>query len=121
MRKLMMTLMAVTFAIAANAQGYNVGTSSRYNDGYGNSISTHRNQYGMTTGTSSSYNDETQQPPIGISMARPSARRRPMMTATGTRRPLITTLTAIPRVLPKAIRMTLETLPPRIPIHTEGH
>ena len=51
-----MTLMAVMIAIAANAQ-YNVGTSSRYTDGYGNSTSTHRNQYGETTGTSSSYTD----------------------------------------------------------------
>ena len=51
-----MTLMAVVFAIAADAQ-YNVGTSSRYTDSYGNSTSTHRNQYGQTTGTSSSYTD----------------------------------------------------------------
>ena len=57
MKKLMMTLMAVVFAIAASAQSYNVGTSSRYTDSYGNSISTHRNQYGLTTGTSSSYTD----------------------------------------------------------------
>ena len=56
MKKLLMTLMAVVFAIAANAQ-YNVGTSSRYTDSYGNSTSTHRNQYGQTTGTSSSYTD----------------------------------------------------------------
>ena len=56
MKKLMMTLMAVVFAITANAQ-YNVGTSSRYTDSYGNSTSTHRNQYGQTTGTSSSYTD----------------------------------------------------------------
>ena len=49
MKKLIMTLMAVMIAIAANAQ-YNVGTSSRYTDSYGNSTSTHRNQYGQTTG-----------------------------------------------------------------------
>ena len=54
MKKLLMTLMAIVFAIAADAQ-YNVGTSSRYTDSYGNSTSTHRNQYGQTTGTSSSY------------------------------------------------------------------
>ena len=56
MKKVMMTLMAVMIAIAANAQ-YNVGTSSRYTDSYGNSTSTHRNQYGETTGTSSSHTD----------------------------------------------------------------
>ena len=56
MKKVMMTLMTVMIAIAANAQ-YNVGTSSRYTDSYGNSTSTHRNQYGETTGTSSSYTD----------------------------------------------------------------
>ena len=48
MKKVMMTLMTVMIAIAANAQ-YNVGTSSRYTDSYGNSTSTHRNQYGETT------------------------------------------------------------------------
>ena len=57
MKKLMMTLMAVTFAIAANAQGYNVGSSSRYTDSFGNSTSTHRNANGGITGTSSSYTD----------------------------------------------------------------
>ena len=56
MKKLMMTLMAAVFAITANAQ-YNVGTSSKYTDSFGNSTSTHRNQYGMTTGTSSSFSD----------------------------------------------------------------
>jgi len=44
MKKLMITMVAVMIAIAANAQ-YNVGTSSRYTDSYGNSTSTHRNQY----------------------------------------------------------------------------
>ena len=57
MKKLMMTLMAVTFAIAVNAQGYNVGSSSRYTDSFGNSTSTHRNANGGVTGTSSSYTD----------------------------------------------------------------
>ena len=56
MKKLMITMVAVMIAIAANAQ-YNVGTSSRYTDSFGNSTSTHRNQYGETTGTSSSYTD----------------------------------------------------------------
>ena len=51
-----MTMMAALFAIAANAQ-YNVGTSSKYTDPFGNSTSTHKNQYGQTTGTSSSYTD----------------------------------------------------------------
>ena len=46
-----MTLMAVVFAIAANAQ-YNVGTSSTTTDYFGNQTTTHRNQYGQTTGTS---------------------------------------------------------------------
>jgi len=49
-------MMVAMIAISANAQ-YNVGTSSRYTDGYGNSTSTHRNQYGETTGTSSSHTD----------------------------------------------------------------
>ena len=57
MKKFMMTLMAVAIAIATNAQSYNVGTSSRYTDSFGNSTSTHRNRYGQTTGTSSSYTD----------------------------------------------------------------
>ena len=48
--------MVAMIAISANAQ-YNVGTSSRYTDGYGNSTSTHRNQYGETTGNSSSHTD----------------------------------------------------------------
>ena len=48
--------MVAMIAISANAQ-YNVRTSSRYTDGYGNSTSTHRNQYGETTGTSSSHTD----------------------------------------------------------------
>ena len=58
MKKLMITMVAVMIAIAANAQ-YNVGTSSKYTDSFGNSnsTSTHRNQYGETTGTSSSYTD----------------------------------------------------------------
>ena len=51
MKKVMMTLMAVVFAIAANAQ-YNVGTSSTTTDYFGNQTTTHRNQYGQTTGTS---------------------------------------------------------------------
>ncbi len=56
MKKLMMTLMAVLFAIAANAQ-YNVGTSSTTTDYFGNQTTTHRNQYGQTTGTSTSSTD----------------------------------------------------------------
>ena len=56
MKKLMMTLMAVVFAIAANAQ-YNVGTSSTTTDYFGNQTTTHRNQYGQTTGTSTSSTD----------------------------------------------------------------
>ena len=55
MKKLMMTLMAVVFAIAANAQ-YNVGTSSTTTDYFGNQTTTHRNQYGHT-GTSTSSTD----------------------------------------------------------------
>ncbi len=57
MKKLFMAMMAAALAITANAQSYNVGSSSRYTDSFGNSISTHRNQYGQTTGTSSSYTD----------------------------------------------------------------
>ena len=56
MKKLMMTLMAVVFAITANAQ-YNVGTSSTTTDYFGNQTTTHRNQYGQTTGTSTSSTD----------------------------------------------------------------
>ena len=56
MKKLMMTLMAVVFTIAANAQ-YNVGTSSTTTDYFGNQTTTHRNQYGQTTGTSTSSTD----------------------------------------------------------------
>ena len=56
MKKLIMTLMAVVFAIAANAQ-YNVGTSSTTTDYFGNQTTTHRNQYGQTTGTSTSSTD----------------------------------------------------------------
>ena len=52
-----MALVALLIALTANAQSYNVGTSSRYTDSFGNSTSTHRNQYGQTTGTSSSYTD----------------------------------------------------------------
>ena len=48
MKKLMMTLMAVVFAIAANAQYYNVGTSTTSTDFFGNQTTTHRNQYGQT-------------------------------------------------------------------------
>ena len=51
-----MTLMAVVFAITANAQ-YNVGTSSTTTDYFGNQTTTHRNQYGQTTGTSTSSTD----------------------------------------------------------------
>lgn len=57
MKKLFMAMMAAAFTITVNAQNYNVGSSSRYTDSFGNSISTHRNQYGQTTGTSSSYTD----------------------------------------------------------------
>ena len=57
MKRITMMLMAITFAITANAQSYDVGTSSRYTDSFGNSTSTHRNQYGQTTGSSSSYTD----------------------------------------------------------------
>ena len=56
MKKVMMTMMAALFAIAANAQ-YNVGTSSKYTDSFGNSTSTHKKQYGQTIGSSSSYTD----------------------------------------------------------------
>ena len=56
MKKVTMFLMTMAFAISAHAQ-YNVGTSSRDTDSWGNSTSTHRNQYGQTTGTSSSYTD----------------------------------------------------------------
>ena len=52
MKKLMTTLMAIVFAIAANAQYYNVGTSTTSTDYFGNQTTTHRNQYGQTTGTS---------------------------------------------------------------------
>ena len=57
MRKLMMTLMAVTFAIAANAQGYNVGSSNTTTDYFGNQTTTHRDKYGNATGTSTSSTD----------------------------------------------------------------
>ena len=57
MKKLMMTLMAVTFAIAANAQGYNVGSSNTTTDYFGNQTTTHRDKYGNTTGTSTSSTD----------------------------------------------------------------
>ena len=72
-----MTLMAVVFAIAADAQ-YNVGTSSRYTDSYGNSTSTHRNQYGQTTGTSSSYTDS-----YGNTMGKQSEHQQPILIVMG--------------------------------------
>lgn len=56
MKKTLMTLLAMTFAITASAQ-YNVGSSTRRTDSFGNTTSTHRNQYGQTTGTSSSHTD----------------------------------------------------------------
>jgi uncharacterized protein YxeA len=57
MKKLMMTLMAVVFAIAASAQSYNVGTSNTTTDYLGNQTTTHRDQYGNKTGTSTSSTD----------------------------------------------------------------
>ena len=42
MKKLMMTLMAFVFAIAANAQMYNVGTSDTSTDYFGNQTTTHQ-------------------------------------------------------------------------------
>ena len=48
--------MAVTIAIAANAQ-YNVGTSSTTTDYFGNQTTTYRNRYGQTQGSSTSSTD----------------------------------------------------------------
>jgi len=54
MKKLIMTMMAVVFAITANAQ-YNVGTSSTTTDYFGNTTTTHRDRYGNTTGSQIQY------------------------------------------------------------------
>ena len=54
MKKVFMMLMAIAFAATANAQYYNVGTSTTSTDYFGNQTTTHRNQYGQTTGTSTS-------------------------------------------------------------------
>lgn len=48
MKKVMMTMMAVLFAIAANAQ-YNVGTSSKYTDPFGNSTTNQKSNNENTT------------------------------------------------------------------------
>jgi hypothetical protein len=48
MKKVMMTMMAALFAIAANAQ-YNVGTSSKYTDPFGNTTTNQKsNNENMT-------------------------------------------------------------------------
>ena len=57
MKKVFMMLMAIVFAATANAQYYNVGTSTTTTDYFGNQTTTHRNQYGQTTGTSTSSTD----------------------------------------------------------------
>ena len=57
MKKVFMMLMAIVFAATANAQYYNVGTSTTSTDYFGNQTTTHRNQYGQTTGTSTSSYD----------------------------------------------------------------
>ena len=66
-----MTLMAVVFAIAADAQ-YNVGTSSRYTDSYGNSTSTHRTLGGKDT-NNSLFPLVMRCLPLGISQFKPLA------------------------------------------------
>ena len=53
----MMTLMAVVFAIAANAQSYNVGTSNTTTDYMGNTTTNYKDQYGNSQGTSTSSTD----------------------------------------------------------------
>ena len=57
MKKVLMILVAIVFAATANAQYYNVGTSTTTTDYFGNQTTTHRNQYGQTTGTSTSSTD----------------------------------------------------------------
>ena len=57
MKKVLMTLMAFVLAITANAQSYNVGTSSTTTDYMGNQTTTHRDRYGNRTGTSTSSTD----------------------------------------------------------------
>lgn len=57
MKKLILSIGIAFSAIAANAQSFNVGTSSSTTDYMGNTTTTHRNQYGQTTGTSTSSTD----------------------------------------------------------------
>ena len=57
MKKVFMMLVAIVFAATANAQYYNVGTSTTSTDYFGNQTTTHRNQYGQTQGSSTSSYD----------------------------------------------------------------
>lgn len=58
MKKLMMTLMAVILAIAANAQRYNVGSSRSNTDYFGTRTTTHSGHNGLTTGKSSAFSKD---------------------------------------------------------------
>ena len=57
MKRLSMAIMAMAFAFTASAQYYNVGTSKSSTDMFGNTTTTHRDQYGHTIGTSTSKTD----------------------------------------------------------------
>ena len=53
MKKISMMMMAITFAIAANAQSFNVGTPTTSTDYFGNTNTTYSDSYGCSTGTTS--------------------------------------------------------------------
>ena len=57
MKKLFLLVAAIVMTISANAQSYNVGTSTTSTDYMGNQTTTHRNQYGQKTGTSTTSTD----------------------------------------------------------------